>query len=70
MHGVVTKVIFSRGFGFIRGEDGLSRFFHQRAVVDARAFDLMHEGQPVLFTPTEDGPSDNRLRAVEVRIDK
>lgn len=68
MRGVVTKVILSRGFGFIRDAAGMSRFFHKRAVVDPRAFDLMHEGQLVQFTPDDTGDKDNGLKALDVEV--
>lgn len=68
MTGVVTKVILSKGYGFIRDSEGMSRFFHQRAVVDPMLFDRLHEGLHVRFIPTQDGEKDNRLRAVNVEL--
>ena len=69
MKGTVIRILPNKGFGFIRGEDGLSRFMHASTVQPRAAFDTMREGQCVEFDPTEDGPLDkgNGLRAENVR---
>lgn len=64
MRGEVIRVIPLRGFGFIRGEDGLSRFFHAKWT-QALVFDLMKEGDTVEFTPYF---KDNRYQAHDVRL--
>jgi len=68
MTGVVIRVLLNKGFCFVRGEDGLSRFVHARDFEPPEAFDRSHEGMKVEFTPSE-GPIDkgNGLRAIEVR---
>lgn len=65
MFGTVIRLLPARGFGFARGEDGVSYFIHAKSVVPRLDFDKLHEGQRVEFTPTttEQGP-----RAEEVRI--
>lgn len=66
MTGVIVTIMLNRGFGFIRGEDRQSRFFHAKDMLpNLEAFDLLHEGQAVTFTPTDTpkGP-----RAVEVKV--
>jgi len=71
MVGVVTDVMLSKGFAFIRGSDNLSRFVYCRDVVPTGAFDTLHEGQKVEFTPAGElnktpGARNNGLRALEV----
>jgi cold shock CspA family protein len=66
MRGVVTQVIYNRGFGFIRGDDGLSRFFHASFVIPEVAFDTLALGDVVDFDPDVDGP-DGKLRAKKVQ---
>jgi len=65
MTGVVVRVLLSKGFGFVRGADGLSRFVHARDVVPIQAFDTMREGQAVEFEPTQ---TERGARAVDVRV--
>lgn len=70
MTGTVVKIFFSRGFFFIKGEeDGLSRFVHVADVVPRVAFDTLHEGQRVEFTPVDEQVTEkgNGLRAIEVK---
>lgn len=72
MNGTVISVVRTRGFCFIRGEDGLTRFAHVRDFVSQAAFDLIHDGQPVEFSPmdlnnTGEVIRGNGLRAVRVR---
>jgi cold shock CspA family protein len=66
MKGTVIRMDLNRGFGFIRGEDKLSRFFHCKEV-KGTLFDLLSEGDEVLFTPATDGTENNKLRAIEVQ---
>lgn len=42
----------SKGFGFVRGEDNIERFFHRSAVAD-RGFDDLQEGDNVTFEESE-----------------
>lgn len=67
MAGTVVRVFLNKGYGFVRGDDGVSRFFEAREVVPPIAFDRMREGQGVTFLPTQ-GPKDkgNGLRASQV----
>ena len=73
MTGVVIKVRLNKGYAFIRGvDDGLSRFVHAREVNPPCAFDTLHEGQAVTFTPVGELNSDpdaanNGLRAEDVQ---
>lgn len=59
MTGVVFSVILSKGFAFVRGEvDLIAYFAHAKEFQPKTAFDTLHEGQRVEFTPveTEKGP--------------
>lgn len=72
MTGTVIRVYLNKGYGFIRGGDGQSRFFHVSDVNPATAFDRMHDGQGVEFTPAENvtgtlTKKGNGFRAAEVR---
>lgn len=69
MKGTITRMLPNKGYGFVRGEDGLSRFMHASVVVPRAAFDTLREGQSVEFDPSEEGPLDkgNGLRAENVR---
>ena len=43
-----------KGYCFIRGDDGVSRFGHAREFTDSLAFDQAREGQAVKFDPITD----------------
>lgn len=68
MLGEIYSIIADKGYGFIRGEDGLSRFFHCRQLVEGVSFDRLRIGDKVEFKSVEDGHRDNKLRAVTVRV--
>lgn len=68
MSGVVTRVFLTKGYGFLRGRDGVSRFIHASEVKPMSAFDHMHEGQAVEFEPSDDGPSDKGEGKRAVRV--
>lgn len=58
MHtGKIKKIVYDRGFGFIRDTDGRELFFHQSNVID-RKFSELTERQDVEFEVenTEKGP--------------
>jgi cold shock CspA family protein len=68
MKGVVTRVLHGKGYGFIKGDDGLSRFFNAEHVA-AGEFDLLREGKGVEFLPVDGEPGKgNGLRAREVHV--
>ena len=67
MTGVVKKMFKDKGFAFIEGSDGLTRFMHVKHVVPRIAFDLMNEGDAVEFVPTEEVGRGNGLRAEQVK---
>ncbi len=70
MRGTITRLFPNKGFGFVRGDDGISRFMHCKDVDPPTHFDRMHEGQGVEFVASTTGPPDKGggLRAIEVEI--
>jgi cold shock CspA family protein len=52
--GTIIRLVPNKGYCFIRGDDGISRFGHARAFSDPLAFDLAREGQAVTYTPVID----------------
>ena len=72
MEGVVTKVVTTRGFGFIRGrKDNAIRFFHAKDVTPISDYDLLEEGVFVTFNPVgeldeSEDATNNGLRADKV----
>lgn len=63
MKGVMTKVFRDKGFGFVRGEDGVSRFVHAKKV-QIGMFDTLSEGTEIEFNHDDHprGP-----RAIDVK---
>lgn len=53
MTGIIIRLLPNKGYGFLRGEDGESRFFHATKVEPPRAFDRMREGQSVTFVSVD-----------------
>lgn len=56
----------SKGFGFIKIEDGSEFFFHRTACGGGLRFHSLREGDAVVFTSEE---SDKGPRAVDVDLD-
>ena len=54
MRGTIIRLVPNKGYAFVRGEDGGSRFAHARAFSDPLAFDRAREGQAVEFDPIID----------------
>lgn len=70
MKGIITAVIRGEnhkngGYGFIRDEQNVSRFFHLRELVNKR-FEELHEGMIVVFEPIT--IPDRGYRAVKVEV--
>lgn len=63
MEGTIKKLM--EGFGFVRGDDGIERFFHRSAVKN-ESFPNLVEGQAVEFEH-EKGPKGPRAVNVFVR---
>ena len=68
LEGRIITMFELRGFGFIKGDDGFTRFFHVKYVDPQMDFDRMKIGTRVSFTPMAGGPQGNKLRAVNVRM--
>lgn len=71
MKGTITRVFLPRGFGFVRGDDGLDYFLQADALMNV-AWDgaVIREGVKVEFLPDGNGAGGNGLRALEVRLAK
>lgn len=72
MTGTIISLRREKGYGFLRGTDNLSRFFHASDVRPLEAFDFMHDGQPVEFIPVGSlgapaSQKGNGYRATDVR---
>jgi len=65
MHGKIARVVIEKGFGFVRGEDGVERFFHRSAVHGGTSFEALREGQEAEFED-EKSPKGPRARTVQV----
>lgn len=63
MNGTIKTLEKDRGFGFIRGDNGLDYFFHQSELRCRLLLDRLQEGQPVTFEPR---PAEKGPRAAEV----
>jgi CspA family cold shock protein len=59
-----------RGFGFIMpdGASGRGDLFFHRSAVGETSFDLLREGQRVIFEEAPDPRDPSRKRAVNVRL--
>lgn len=64
--GRIKKIIYDRGFGFVRGDDGNEVFFH-RTELNNVDFDALEEGQPVSYDVVNSpkGPRARNLRGSE-----
>ena len=67
MRGTVIRINKDRGFAFVRGEDGLSRFAHVRGFLQQLDFERLEEGHTVEFIPDVHPEDPSKLRATEVR---
>ena len=70
MTGTIIRLVPNKGYCFIRGDDGISRFGHARAFTDPLAFDKAREGQAVAFDPVIDTSEEARgggTRAINIR---
>jgi len=64
-NGRIKKIIYDRGFGFVRGDDGNEVFFH-RTELNNVDFDSLEEGQAVTFEVVNSpkGPRARNLKGV------
>ncbi len=66
MKGRITTIKRSKGFGFIRDEAGVDRFFHANAC--ETPFDQVQEGLDVTFEPYDEPGRGQRARRVKVNV--
>ncbi len=68
-YGVVRKLSFDRGFGFIQQDRGSDVYFHATVVVD-NAFNRIGPVQPVKYElePRKEGDEPGKLRASKVEL--
>ena len=62
--GVIKKLVYDKGFGFIARDGGKDLFFHH-SVVEEVQFDDLREGQEVEFTEGQ-GPRGPAAESVRV----
>jgi CspA family cold shock protein len=65
MHGMIKRLFPDKGFGFLRGEDGVERFFHREDCLTD--FTALHDGLAVEFgdaPPGRKGPRAKDVRAI------
>lgn len=48
MTGTIARLVSDKGFGFIKGDDGVDRFFH-RSAAKSPGFEDLREHQRVTF---------------------
>jgi cold shock protein len=66
MDGVIVRLNGDKGFGFIKGDDGLDRFFHKSGLERSTLrFDELEQNMRVAFTHVD---GDKGPRAIEVRV--
>jgi len=58
--GTICRLVLDKGFGFLRGTDGIEYFFHRSAVAD---FVMLSDGDAVTFEATQ-GPKGPRAEHV------
>jgi CspA family cold shock protein len=68
-YGIVRKLAFDRGFGFIQQDRGSDVYFHATVVVD-NAFNRIGPDQPVKYEiePRKEGDEPGKLRASKVEL--
>lgn len=69
MKGTITRVFLPRGFGFVRGDDGLDYFLQANALDIEWDGRIVREGTRVEFVPAGNGAGGNGLRATEARLE-
>jgi cold shock CspA family protein len=63
MKGTVTRVFLPRGFGFVKGDDGLDYFLQADAFMGTWDGATIKEGARLEFVPTPGGAGGNGLKA-------
>ena len=69
MIGTVIRVFLDKGYGFIRGSDGLSRFLHASDLQEGEDWDLIKLDTHIEFDSAESkSGKGNGLKAINVRL--
>ena len=68
MRGTVIRLLPNKGFGFVRDEDGRTRFIHAKNFIIPGTFDLLIEGNILEFDPVSDGHGGDGLRGVNIKL--
>jgi hypothetical protein len=67
--GMITRMFPGKGYGFVRGPDGLSSFANAvEFKEDGYSFEAAREGHTVKYDITYDGERGNGQRARNVRL--
>lgn len=64
--GRVIKLFRDKGFGFIRGDDGVERFFHRSGVRDPVQFEGITDNDMVTFEEDTSNPKGPRATNVVI----
>ena len=66
MVGEITRLFEQRRFGFLRGQDGIERFFHQSSLAAWAEYDALRLGDRVSFeiVASDRGPRADHVRRV------
>jgi len=67
MIGSFTRVFLDKGFGFARGEDGLSYFVHASALQDPHRWDFVAPNVVISFDPAKSDKG-NKLKAINAKL--
>lgn len=67
MRGTVIRLLPNKGYGFVRDQEGRTRFFHAKAFINSSDFDLVMEGFVLEFEPAVNDDGD-RLRCDKTEI--
>lgn len=64
MTGIITRMLTTKGFGFVKGEDGCEYFMHAKDIDIDQRWEQLEKGQRVTFTPVQNGTGGNKRRAM------
>jgi cold shock CspA family protein len=67
MVGTVIRVFLDKGYAFVRGSDGLSRFLHASDLQEGENWDLVKVETHIEFDPDKSDKG-NGLKAVNVKL--
>jgi cold shock CspA family protein len=65
LEGIIERIIRNRGFAFLKGADGIERFFHRSGVRPWVNFDALAEGDTVSFEEDR-SPKGPRAKNIDI----